>query len=96
MGNPHMYTVEYRRETSDYIISTARPVAQVAKELGINKTTAAKWVAARKRELAGEAPTSLTSPEVKEMQAMRKRIRDLEMENEFLKKASAYFAKLQG
>ena len=96
MGNPHMYTAEYRRDTADYIISTGKSVAQVAQELGINKTTAAKWVTARRRELQGATPTTLTSPEAKEIQAMQKRIRELEMENEFLKKASAYFAKLQG
>lgn len=44
------YTDEYRRETADYIISTGRPTAQVAAELGINQKTANKCgTAASKR-----------------------------------------------
>ena len=52
------YTPEYRRETADYIISTGRPVRQVAEELGINYKTANNWVVARKKQLSGEAPTT--------------------------------------
>ncbi len=87
------YTDEYRRETADYIISTGRPIAQVAEELGINKKTASRWVKDRKDVLSGTKPSQ---QENKEMQELRKRNRELEMENEFLKKAAAFFAKEQG
>lgn len=87
------YTDEYRRETADYIISTGRPVAQVAVELGINVKTASKWVKDRKDAVAGGNPAQKES---KEMQELRKRNRELEMENAFLKKAAAFFAKEQG
>lgn len=86
------YTDEYRRETADYIISTGRPTAEVCRELGLNSKTANRWVIARKRELAGEP-----DPEAggNELRAANKRIRELEMENAFLKKAAAFFAKGQ-
>ncbi len=87
------YTDEYRRETADYIISTGRPVAQVAEELGINKKTATRWVADRRRQLSGEPDPKAEAAQLK---AAQKRIRELEMENEFLKKAAAFFAKEQG
>ncbi len=87
------YTDEYRRETADYINSTGRPIAQVAEELGINKKTASRWVKDRKDVLSGTKPSQ---QENKEMQELRKRNRELEMENEFLKKAAAFFAKEQG
>lgn len=87
------YTDEFRRETADYIISTGRPAAQVAQELGINQKTASRWVKNRKDELEGKSPGSQES---KEMQELRRRNRQLEMENEFLKKAAAFFAKGQG
>lgn len=87
------YTDEFRRETADYIISTGRPVAQVAVELGINKKTASRWVALRRQQLSGD-PDPKT--ETAELKAAQKRIRELEMENEFLKKAAAFFAKEQG
>jgi hypothetical protein len=42
-------------------------------------------VARRRRELSGQAPAS-TSVEDKELREAKKRIRELKMENEFLKK----------
>ena len=86
------YTDEYRRETADYIISTGRPINAVAKELGINDKTASRWVQARKHQLSGESDTKAGEADIK---AMKKRIRELEMENAFLKKAAAFFAKDQ-
>lgn len=94
MTNPRTkHTEEYRRETADYIISTGRPVAAVAAELGLHQKTASRWVALRKKALNGELPAPV---EDAELRALRKRNRELEMENEFLKKAAAFFAKEQG
>ena len=92
MGSYNQYTAEYRRETADYIISTGRPVNQVAQEIGVNVKTASRWVAIRKKQLNGESDTKAESAEFR---AAQKRIRELEMENAFLKKAAAFFAKEQ-
>lgn len=74
----NQYTEDYRRETADYIISTGRPVNTATREIGVNKKTAQRWVMVRRKQLDGDA-----SPE---LAAANKRIRELEMENEFLKK----------
>ena len=92
MADSSTYTEEFRIETADYVISTGRPITQLAAELGINDKTLQRWVKKRKDQLGGSAPGK---PESEEMRAARKRIRELEMENEFLKKASAFFAKNQ-
>lgn len=81
------YTEEYRRETADYIISTGRPVAAVAAELGLHQKTASRWVTQRKKVLNGEVPTPV---EDAELRALRKHNRELEMENEFLKNCSLF------
>ena len=88
------YTEEYRRECADYALASDKPVSQVAKELGINEKTLSAWVVKRRRELAGEVsvPSSANDTE-RELKAAQKRIRELEQENAFLKKASAFFAK---
>lgn len=86
------YSAEYRRETADYIIASGKPVAAMCKELGINQKTGARWVADRKAELSGEKPTAEKSAQTL---ALQKRIKELEMENAFLKKAAAFFAKDQ-
>ena len=75
------------------MISTGRPITGVAKELGLNDKTVNDWVLKRKR-LQGSAPGP--KAEDCELREAKKRIRELEMENEFLKKDTAFFAKEQG
>lgn len=74
------------------VIETSRPVAQVARELGIVEGTLGNWVNAYRREHAGEEPP-LAISERAELAELRRRARELEQENLFLKKAAAYFAK---
>jgi transposase len=89
MANATTYTDEYRLECADYVISSGRPATEVARELGIHDKTLQRWVRARRDQLDGKASPRPESAEVREL---RKRIRELEQENEFLKKASAFFA----
>ena len=93
MGSSSKFTSEFKLETADYVISTGRPVAEVARELGLNDKTVSRWVCDRRRQLAGEPDPKAEDRELREA---LKRIRQLEMENEFLKKAAAFFAKEQG
>jgi transposase-like protein len=86
------FSPEYREEAVKMVIETSRPIAQVAKELGINAGTLANWVAAYRREHAGEEPP-LTLDERARLREQEREIRELKMELEFLKKAAAYFAK---
>ena len=51
------------------------------------------WVLKRRRELGGEVPAGDSDAELRRL---KKRVRELEMENEFLKKAAAFFARTQG
>lgn len=93
MANPvAKYTDEFRRETADYIISTGRPATECYRELGLNPKIVDKWVARRRREISGEPDPKAGERELREAQ---KRIRELEMENAFLKKAAASFARKQ-
>ncbi len=51
-----IYSPEYRTEAIKRVIETSHPVAKVARELGILEGTLGNWVAAYKREHAGEEP----------------------------------------
>lgn len=93
MANPAAkYTDEFRRETADYIISTGRPISECCRELGLNSKTVNQWVIKRRRELSGQPDPKAEDRELREA---RKRIRELELENAFLKKAAAFFAREQ-
>lgn len=69
-----------------------RPITECCAELGLNSKTVNKWVQNRRRELAGGPDPKAEDRELREA---KRRIRELEMENAFLKKAAAFFAKSQ-
>ena len=50
------FTPEYREEAVKAVIETSRPIAQVARELGIVEGTLGNWVDAYRRDHAGEEP----------------------------------------
>lgn len=93
-NNGSSYTDEYRVECADYVISAGRPATEIAEELGMPAKTLQGWVRARRRQLDGSNPPGAASLDP-ELRAARKRIAELERENEFLKKASAFFARNQ-
>jgi transposase-like protein len=66
-------------------------IVGTAKELGISESCLRGWIARAEID-AGQRP-GLTIEERKELVELRRRNRVLEMENEILKRASAYFAK---
>lgn len=86
------YSPEFREQAVKLVIETSRPIAQVAKELGIVEGTLGNWVNAYRRDHVGDEPPLAVS-ERAELAELRRRARELEQENLFLKKAAAYFAK---
>lgn len=74
------------------VIETSRPVAQVAKELGVNEGTLGNWVNAYRREHAGEEPP-LTVSERARLRELEREARELRQQVAFLEKVAAYFAK---
>jgi transposase-like protein len=76
------------------VVESSRPIAQVARELGILEGTLGNWVAAYRREHAGEEP-QLSLDERARLQEVERELREVKMENEFLKKCASYFAQRQ-
>ncbi len=85
------FSPEYREEAVKSVLDTSRPIAQVARELGLNEGTLGNWVNTYRREHAGEEPPLDVSERARLREAERA-LREVKMENEFLKKAAAYFA----
>ena len=91
-----VYPEQYRKDTADFVMASGRTIKQCAADLGVNDKTLSNWVADRKRELGVEGTARLKPAEPKadpELAAARRRIKELEMENDFLRRAAAYFAK---
>ena len=89
---PRKFTPEFKTEAVRAVISSSRTVADVAREFGVGAETLRNWVNAYRREHAGEEP-EVTESERNELARLRKELRDLKAEREFLGKAAAFFAK---
>lgn len=85
------FSPEYREEAVKMVLESSRPIAQVARELGLNEGTLGNWVNAYRRAHAGEEPP-LTISERARLRELEKENRELKMEREFLGKAAAFFA----
>lgn len=85
------FSPEFREEAVKMVIETSRPIAQVARELGLNEGTLGNWVNKYRKEHAGEEPP-LDVDERARLRELERELRETRMENEFLKKAAAYFA----
>ena len=86
------FTPEYKDEAVKLVINTGRPVATVARELGVKEQTLGRWVLAYKaRQEAGDG-SALSETERVELARLRKENSELKMDRAFLKKASLFFA----
>jgi transposase-like protein len=86
------FSPEFKEEAARMVVETSRSIADVARELGLNGTTLGYWVKAYRESHAGQEP-ELGVSERARLRELERRNRELEMENAFLKKAAAYFAK---
>lgn len=88
------YDREFKLQTVRLIKEEGKPVAQVSREMGLHENTIYRWLAEFKQDGQNAFPGSgQLKPDDKELRDLKKRLRDLEEENEILKKAMHYFAK---
>lgn len=89
---PAPHPPEFRRRAVELGRVGDKPVAAVAKDLGISESCLRNWM--RQADVDDNGSTAqLTSVEKKELAELRRKNRQLEVENEILKRAAAYFAR---
>lgn len=76
------------------VIETSKPIAEVARGLGINEGTLGNWVN-QHRSAGSDGEPALTVSERARLKELERENRELRMEREFLKKAAAFFAQEQ-
>jgi transposase len=84
------YTREFKEEAVALILEQGYTVPQAAKSLGIAPSLLYKWKEGAQKAASKEA---LPESERDELKRLRKENKELRMEKEILKKASAFFAK---
>jgi transposase len=95
------YTPEYKAHSVAFVIDGGRPVAEVARNIGVHEMTLSKWVrVARDAAESGKPDAPLDESERAELVRLRAESRDdksaiaeLRMQVEFAKKVATWFAK---
>jgi len=93
MAAPRTYPTELRERAVRLWQSEQprRPVAHIARELGLNPETLRTWIRQGEAD-RGQRTDRLPTEQLEELRRLRKEVAELRRANEILKAASAYFA----
>jgi transposase len=86
------YPPEFRERAVRIARESDRPIAAVARDLGMHPETLRVWVRQDEAD-DGSRSDRLTTAEREELADLRREIRDLRRSNEILKAASVFFAR---
>lgn len=87
---PRMYSDEFKRDAVA-LVNSGLSQKQVCRDLGVSKSALQTWVKDDRFRALGFTTTTDVE-ERREMTAAMQRIRELEMENEVLRRAAAYLS----
>ncbi|QHO91275.1 hypothetical protein CWT12_08060 [Actinomyces sp. 432] len=88
------YSEEFREQVAREVVDKERSIASVAASYGLVAQTVGNWVAKYRKQHAG-AREQKEATDAEELARLKAENYKLRMENEFLKKAAAFFAKEQ-
>ena len=77
------FSSEYKDEAAKMVIEQSKPVATVAREIGVNEQTLRNWVNAYRRAHADEEPP-LSLSERARLRELEREVRELRLKSEFL------------
>lgn len=88
------YFTEEQKAEAVALVREGRPIAAVARELDLTDSALRTWVQLdeARRGSAGDGRTP-TADELEELKRLRKEVKDLREQRDFLKKTAAFFAK---
>jgi transposase len=88
---PRPHPPEFRQRAVELARLREKPVAQIAKDLGISDSCLRGWMA--RADVDEGRRDGVTSDEREELIELRRELRVTKMENEILKRAAAFFAR---
>jgi transposase len=92
------FTKEYKSEVVKLVKEGGKTVSSVCADLDLNQSVVGSWVRQFETDEGRGPAGALTTAERQELSQLRKEVRELRREKEFLGKAAAFFAsqKLHG
>jgi transposase len=88
---PRPHPPEFRARAIELARERAKPISQLAHDLGISESYLRNWV--DKADVDEGRKDGVTSSEHAELVELHRKLRVSEMENEILRRAAAYFAR---
>jgi transposase len=82
------FDADFKRGAVRLVFETGKPIAQVARELGINEGTLGNWCARERRERDG-GEAALSEDERAELVRLRREVAELRMQRDVLKRSVA-------
>lgn len=84
------FSPEFKLEAAQLVLDQGYTVKAACDAVGVGKTTLEYWIRQLREERKGKTPNSpALTAEQRQIQALEKQIKRLEMEKEILKKATA-------
>src|SRR6266542_2798613 len=90
-GTARKYSEELRDRAVRLVFESKRPIAHVARDLGVHKESLRNWVRQAEAD-SGRRRDLLTTEEREELKRLRRENAELKRANAILKDASVYFA----
>ena len=87
------FTREYKAEVVKLIRTSGKSVGAVSRELGLTETSVRAWVRRAEIDERKDPQGPLTSEERAENTRLRRELKTVTMERDFLRKAAAFFAR---
>ena len=87
------FTPEYKAEVVGLVRDGGKGVSAVARDLGLTESAVRNWVIRSDADAGRGDAKVLATAEREELSLLRRENRQLRMEREILKKATAFFAK---
>ncbi len=92
MPRPRKYSDEFRERAVRLVFESGRPIAPVARDLGVNHESLRSWVRQAQAD-DGRRKDLLATSERERLKQLERENRELRKANEILKAASVFFAK---
>jgi transposase len=87
------FTAEFKRDAVDLVRTSGRPIAEIARELGIYDSTLGNWV--RQDRIDRGEQDGLSGDEQARLRALERENAKLRMERDLLKRTVAFWVKEQ-
>jgi transposase len=87
------FTPEYKAEVVKLVQTSGKSIEKVSRELELTETAVREWVKRAEIDEKKDPNGPLTSDERAEVTRLRRELRTVTMERDFLRKAAAFFAR---